>query len=161
MCFVWISEQTAIISLYSINWLVFITEAECVCCAVRTGSSNAIQGTLTFHRFNIILPTFEILLYTVLTSWMLSESVRFYYTTDLYKQLSFPKEIKQIHIIPTLSMWVILCVCVHFCVLIAQHCHCVSPHGGKRSMIGILERMWEKDLWHNPCNIQEFVWRGV
>jgi hypothetical protein len=26
MCFVWISEQTAIISLYSIYWLVFITE---------------------------------------------------------------------------------------------------------------------------------------
>ena len=26
MCFVWISEQTAIISLFSINWLVFITE---------------------------------------------------------------------------------------------------------------------------------------
>jgi len=25
MCFVWISEQTAIISLYSIDWLVFIT----------------------------------------------------------------------------------------------------------------------------------------
>jgi len=24
MCFVWLSEQTAIISLYSINWLVFI-----------------------------------------------------------------------------------------------------------------------------------------
>jgi hypothetical protein len=23
MCFVWISEQTAIISLYSINWMVF------------------------------------------------------------------------------------------------------------------------------------------
>jgi hypothetical protein len=30
MCFVWISEQTAIISLYSINWLVFVTETECV-----------------------------------------------------------------------------------------------------------------------------------
>jgi hypothetical protein len=26
MCFVWIWEQTAIISLYNINWLVFITE---------------------------------------------------------------------------------------------------------------------------------------
>ena len=26
MCFVWIWEQTAIISLYSINWLVCITE---------------------------------------------------------------------------------------------------------------------------------------
>ena len=37
MCFVWIWEQTAIISLYSINWLVFITETECVYCAVRTG----------------------------------------------------------------------------------------------------------------------------
>ena len=37
MCFVWISEQTAIISLYSINWLVCITEMECVYCAVRTG----------------------------------------------------------------------------------------------------------------------------
>ena len=36
MCFVWISEQTAIISLYSINWLVFITQTECVYCAVRT-----------------------------------------------------------------------------------------------------------------------------
>ena len=38
MCFVWISEQTAIISLYSINWLVCIIETECVYCAVRTGS---------------------------------------------------------------------------------------------------------------------------
>jgi hypothetical protein len=34
VCFVWISEQTAIISPYSINWLVFITETECVYCAV-------------------------------------------------------------------------------------------------------------------------------
>jgi hypothetical protein len=38
MCFVWIWEQTAIISLYSINWLVFITETECVYCAVRAES---------------------------------------------------------------------------------------------------------------------------
>ena len=38
MCFVWIWEQTSIISLYNINWLVFITETECVYCAVRTGS---------------------------------------------------------------------------------------------------------------------------
>jgi hypothetical protein len=41
MCFIWISVQTAIISLYSINWLVFITEMERVYCAVRTGSLNA------------------------------------------------------------------------------------------------------------------------
>jgi len=38
MCFVWISEQTAIISLYSINSLVCITETKCVYSAVRTGS---------------------------------------------------------------------------------------------------------------------------
>ena len=38
MCFVWISEQTAIISLYNIDWLVCITETECVYCEVRTGS---------------------------------------------------------------------------------------------------------------------------
>ena len=30
MCFMWISEQTAIISLYNINWLVFITDGECL-----------------------------------------------------------------------------------------------------------------------------------
>ena len=42
MCFVWIWEQTAIISLYSNNWLVFITETECVYCAVRTGYLNVI-----------------------------------------------------------------------------------------------------------------------
>jgi hypothetical protein len=43
MCLVWISEQTAIISLYGIKWLVFITETECVYCAVRAGSSKSIQ----------------------------------------------------------------------------------------------------------------------
>ena len=31
-------RQTAIISLYSINWLVFITEMVCVYCGVRTGA---------------------------------------------------------------------------------------------------------------------------
>jgi hypothetical protein len=48
MCFVWISEQTAIISLYNINWLVFITETECVYCAVRTESLNVIQANRLF-----------------------------------------------------------------------------------------------------------------
>jgi len=31
-------RKTAIISLYSINWLVFVTETECVYCAVRSTS---------------------------------------------------------------------------------------------------------------------------
>ena len=46
MCFVWIWEQTAIISLYSINWLVFITETECVYCAVWTGYLSIVQVNL-------------------------------------------------------------------------------------------------------------------
>ena len=44
MCFVLISEQTAIIYLYSINCLVFITKMECVYCAVRTGYSIHYSG---------------------------------------------------------------------------------------------------------------------
>ena len=43
MCFVWIREQPAIISLYSISCLVSITETECVYCAVRTGYLYIIQ----------------------------------------------------------------------------------------------------------------------
>ena len=38
MCFVWIWKQTAIISLYSINWLVCITETKNVYCALRVGA---------------------------------------------------------------------------------------------------------------------------
>ena len=38
MCFVRISEQTATFALYCINWLVFITETECVDCAARIES---------------------------------------------------------------------------------------------------------------------------
>jgi len=43
MCLVWLWEQTAIISLYSINWLVFITQTKCVYCAERNKSFYVIQ----------------------------------------------------------------------------------------------------------------------
>ena len=46
MCFVWIWEHTAIIFLYSINWMVFITEMECVHCAVRAKCLTIIQVSL-------------------------------------------------------------------------------------------------------------------
>ena len=58
MCFVWIWEQTAIISLYSINWLVFITETECVYCAVRTGSlytASLTFGNSTFCPHSVFM----------------------------------------------------------------------------------------------------------
>jgi hypothetical protein len=38
LCFVWLSEETVTFAIYVINWLVFITEAESVYCAVRTES---------------------------------------------------------------------------------------------------------------------------
>ena len=53
MCFVWISEQTAIISLYNINWLVFIIETESVYCAVRTGSWSTSIIQVAFSPQNI------------------------------------------------------------------------------------------------------------
>ena len=54
MCFVWISEQTAIISLYSINWLVCITETECVYCAVRTGYLNVTEVNPSLEKGELI-----------------------------------------------------------------------------------------------------------
>ena len=43
MCFAWILETKAVISLNSNQILVFITEAESVYCAVRTGSLTQID----------------------------------------------------------------------------------------------------------------------
>ena len=51
MCFVWIWEQTAIIFLYNINWLVIATQSKCVHCAVRTARQAALLTVgRTFHE---------------------------------------------------------------------------------------------------------------
>jgi len=50
MCFVWISEQTAIISLYSINLSVIIIKAESVYSAVRTGDLNVTDRVPSLKR---------------------------------------------------------------------------------------------------------------
>ena len=55
MCFVWIWEQTAIISLYSIDWLVFVTETECVYCAVRAECLYATQNNFILPSVNVAL----------------------------------------------------------------------------------------------------------
>jgi hypothetical protein len=49
MCFAWIWEQTAIISLCNINWLVFMTELEGVYCAVRSESSYKIDVNVSIE----------------------------------------------------------------------------------------------------------------
>ena len=54
MCFVWIWEKTAIISLYSINWLIFITETECVYCAVRAECLNIIRVNLSLRSAHTV-----------------------------------------------------------------------------------------------------------
>ena len=50
VCFVWIWEQTAIISLYSINWLVCITDMESVYCAVWSRALNLFQVNISDLR---------------------------------------------------------------------------------------------------------------
>jgi hypothetical protein len=49
MCYAWITVQTAIIFLYSINWLVFITVTESVYCAVRIESLNTTVARVRFQ----------------------------------------------------------------------------------------------------------------
>jgi len=74
MCFVWIWEQTAIISLYSINWLVFITETECVYCAVRTGSLYTILRSAHTLYLCVLCGSENkqrLFPYTALTDWFL------------------------------------------------------------------------------------------
>jgi hypothetical protein len=47
--FVWFLEQTEIISLHSINLLVFIIETECVYCTVRKVFLNIIYVNSGLH----------------------------------------------------------------------------------------------------------------
>jgi len=73
-CFMWISEQTAIISLYSINWLFCITETESVYCAVRNGSLYTIL--LSAHTVYLCVlcgsqNKQRLFHYTALTDWFL------------------------------------------------------------------------------------------
>jgi len=74
MCFVLIWEQTAIISLYSINWLIVITETECVYCAVRTGSLYTILRSAHTVYLCALCGSEnkqQLFPYTVLTDWFL------------------------------------------------------------------------------------------
>jgi hypothetical protein len=56
MCFVWIWEQKAIISLYSSNWLVFITETEFVYCAVRAVCYKPGLSKATYIIYIVLKP---------------------------------------------------------------------------------------------------------
>ena len=79
MSFGWISEQTAIISLYSINLLVLITETECVYCAVRTGYLYIIRVNLSLRSAQTVYLCVlcgsqnkqRLFPYTALTDWFL------------------------------------------------------------------------------------------
>jgi len=50
MRFGWISEKTAVISPYSIKWMVLLTETECVYRAVRAESLNESKVNLNLQR---------------------------------------------------------------------------------------------------------------
>ena len=59
VCFVCISEQIAITSLYSINWLVFITQTECVHCVVRTGPISKLSPDLKYFGLPLLMSGFD------------------------------------------------------------------------------------------------------
>jgi len=111
LCFVWIWKETAIISLYSINWLVFIAETECVYCAVWTLHYVMYikplkpSGHSMYHEFNINNSTLcpqciyvlcgsenkqRLLPHTALTDWFLKPSRKVFtarYEVYLHVQL--------------------------------------------------------------------------
>ena len=90
MCFVWISEQTAFISLYNFNWMIFITETDCVYCAVRTWSLNVIQ---THHYMFELYRRRPVLLY--LFHYFSHEDVRQNLTAKFRMHLKAPTKLFQ------------------------------------------------------------------
>ena len=52
MSFICLSEQTAIIFIYSDNWLNFMNDMECVYCAARAGYLNMISVNLQIFFFH-------------------------------------------------------------------------------------------------------------
>ena len=105
MCFVWISEQTAIISLYNINWLVFITEKECVYCAVRTGYLNAIQ-------YIIAVTAQTVTLRSLIAYFSRSVQLRFAMNKVALGQVFLQMLLFPLTIL--LQQWSVLTLCQHF-----------------------------------------------
>jgi len=52
MCLVLTSEETAIISLYNINWLVFIIERECLLRGTELSPFKCNEFNLRLQRIN-------------------------------------------------------------------------------------------------------------
>ena len=117
MCFVWIWEKTAIISLYRIYWLDFIIETEFVYCAVRTGSlytSSLTFSNSTFCPHSVFVcfvwiweQTVIISLYNINWLVFIIETECLLRGTDwifIYRQFN----VQQFYVLPT------QCICV-FC----------------------------------------------
>jgi hypothetical protein len=54
VCVPYVSEETAIMSRYNINLLIFVTETENVYCAVRTESLNMTGVNFILQRVNLV-----------------------------------------------------------------------------------------------------------
>jgi hypothetical protein len=52
MCFMWISEQTALVSLYTINWLVVAMNEDCVLCEAWIEYGYIIWGHAVVYAVN-------------------------------------------------------------------------------------------------------------
>jgi len=81
MCFVWISEQTTIISLYSINWLVLITEiypfkgpVVTICTVSLTFNNSTFCHTVHLCVLCGSENKQRLFIYTALTDWFLNRN---------------------------------------------------------------------------------------
>ena len=77
MCFVWIWEQTAIISLYSINWLVFLTETQCFQSASQSGIRPFIRSFIQSVSHSVGQPFIQSTIQSAIYSFIQSVSQRF------------------------------------------------------------------------------------
>jgi ribosomal protein S26 len=111
MCFVWIWKQTAIISLYSINWLDFITETECVYCTVQTGPLCVLCESENKQR---LFP------YTALTDWLFNWGVCLLRGTDWF-YVNFVWIWEQTEIISLYSIFWMVFISETECVYCAVH----------------------------------------
>ena len=79
MCFVWIWEQTVIISLYSINWPVCITYIYCLLRGTNQKIMNFVSKfcTVRYSDIKISRPSIQVTTVIILTSY--STNIQFLY----------------------------------------------------------------------------------
>ena len=122
VCFVWIWEQTAIIPLYSINWLVSVTETECVYCALRTGSLTVNHMTITHslmsHNAKCLLLHCAVSTAHYLSIWGFHAGMY-----DELSVLTLPTVLSELSVLTVLSVRLVLSCSWWFLSIVSDYLH--------------------------------------